>query len=179
MKTLTIAAALLALLVCSAAPSGAKSTFSLGSDAFVDGGTIPHRHSYNGYGCTGKNISPELHWSDAPEGTKSFALTVFDPDANKGKGWWHWVVYGIDPGTHSLAAGEPPAGVEGKTDFGTSGWGGPCPPPGDPPHHYVFTLYALNEDLQSASDTLSGPQLLDAIKDHTIGKATLVGRFGR
>jgi len=176
MKTMTIAAAFLALLFCSTATSNAKNTFALGSDDFVDGGKIPHKHSYDGYGCTGKNVSPELHWSGAPDGTKSFALTVFDPDANKGKGWWHWVVYGIDPGTHSFAAGAAPAGVEGKTDFGTSGWGGPCPPPGDPPHHYVFTLYALDKTVDG---TLTGPDLLDAIKDHELGKAVIVGRFGR
>ena len=179
MKMLTISAAALALLVCSAEPSGAKDTFTLGSEAFADGGRIPHKHSYNGYGCTGKNISPELHWSNAPQGTKSFALTVFDPDANKGKGWWHWVVYGIDPGVHALAAGEPPAGIEGKTDFGTSGWGGPCPPPGDPAHHYEFTLYALDTKVPSGSESLTGPDLLETIKDHMLGKATLVGRFAR
>jgi Raf kinase inhibitor-like YbhB/YbcL family protein len=179
MKMLTIAAASLALLVCSAATSGAKNTFSLGSEAFIDGGRIPHKHSYNGYGCTGKNLSPDLHWSDAPEATKTFALTVFDPDANKGKGWWHWVVYDIDPSTQSLASGEQPAGIEGKTDFGTSGWGGPCPPPGDPAHHYIFTLYALDEKLPSSGEPLTGPDLLDAIKDHVLGKATLVGRYER
>jgi Raf kinase inhibitor-like YbhB/YbcL family protein len=154
----------------------ASPTFVLGSKAFADGGTIPHEYSYDHYGCSGKNVSPELHWSGAPKGAKSLALTVFDPDAGKGKGWWHWVAYGMDPGTTSLAAGEPIPGLEGKTSFGSAGYGGPCPPPGDTPHHYVFTLYALD---QTVGGSLDGPQLLAAIKGHVLGKAQLVGRFGR
>lgn len=156
--------------------ANSTSSFTLKSDAFSPGGTIPIEYTYNGLGCTGKNVSPELHWSGAPQGTRSFALTVFDTDANHSKGWWHWVAYGIAGGTRSLAKAEPFPGLEGKNDFGTSGYGGPCPPPGDSPHHYVFTIYALNEAL---GGSLNGPQLLDAVKGHILGKAQLVGRFGR
>ena len=150
--------------------------FVLASTAFANGATMPHEYSYDAYGCTGKNVSPELYWSGAPRGTKTFALTVFDPDANKGKGWWHWVVYGIDPKTNALAKGVASPGVQGKTSFGTTGYGGPCPPPGDEPHHYVFTLYALDTTL---GGSLDGPQLVAAVKGHVLGKAQLVGRFGR
>src|ERR1700730_9050076 len=133
MKALALAALIVATFACWTSQSESKTSFVLRSKAFVDGGTIPHDYSYNAYGCTGKNISPELHWSGAPAGVKSFALTVFDPDANKGKGWWHWVVYGIDPHARSLAVGEPFPGLEGKTDFGSTGYGGPGPAPRGPP----------------------------------------------
>ena len=98
MKTLIVIFSA-ALLAGSLSKADAKSTFVLRSNAFTNGATIPHEYAYDGYGCTGKNVSPELEWSGVPAGVKSFALTVFDPDANKGKGWWHWVVYGIDPKT--------------------------------------------------------------------------------
>lgn len=174
-----ILAAFIAGALATALLSGAcvaKSTFVLQSDSFKDGGTIPHEHAYNDYGCTGKNTSPELRWAGAPAETKSFALTIFDPDAGNGKGWWHWAVYGIDPATRELAAGEPYPGLESKNDFNTPGYGGPCPPPGDEPHHYIFTLYALDTPI---GGKLSGPELLDAIKGHVLAKAVLVGRFGR
>lgn len=164
----------LAMMLFSAAD--ASSDFSLKSDAFADGSTIPNEYSYNAMGCTGKNESPELHWSGVPKKAKTLALTVFDPDANNGKGWWHWVVYNIDPGTKDLEAGKRPPSTEGKTDFGGSGYGGPCPPPGDTPHHYVFTLYAVDATFDAGLD---GPQLLAELKDHVIGKTALVGRFGR
>lgn len=176
MRSLHLACALLILFAIGASTAQAVSTFVLGSKTFTDGGTIPHENSYDHYGCSGKNLSPELHWSGAPKGTTSLALTVFDPDANKGKGWWHWVVYGIDPATTSFAEGGPVTGLEGKTSFGSEGYGGPCPPPGDTPHHYVFTLYALDQTVGSKMD---GPQLLAAIKGHVLGKAQLIGRFGR
>jgi hypothetical protein len=164
----------LAITFCFAAD--ASTSFALKSNAFADGATIPNDDSYDRMGCTGKNESPELHWSGVPAKTKTLALTVFDPDANNGKGWWHWVVYNIDPSEKGLDEGERPPGTEGKTDFGSPGYGGPCPPSGDTPHHYVFTLYALNVSLRGKLD---GPELLDALKDHVIGKAVLVGRFGR
>jgi Raf kinase inhibitor-like YbhB/YbcL family protein len=177
MKVLTgIVAIIAAVAYLTAAQADAKTALALKSDAFPDGGSIPQENSYNASGCTGKNASPELHWSGAPKGTKSFALTVFDPDANNGGGWWHWVVYGIDRGTEELAEGEPFPGLVGKTSFGNTGYGGPCPPPGDQPHHYIFTLYALDETL---GGSLDGPQLVKAVKGHVLGKAVLVGRFGR
>jgi len=166
-----------AAIVCSAvAQAAANDTFPLRSDTFSNGATIPVANTYDEMGCTGNNVSPDLHWSGAPSATKSFALTVFDPDARKGSGWWHWVVYGISPSRTSIGAGEKNIGTEGVTSFGTAGYGGPCPPPGDTPHHYIFTLYALDD---SVTGSLDGPHLLDAIKGHVLAKAVLVGRFGR
>ena len=176
MKLLQTIVACTAILGFWTATACAKSSFELRSSAFANGAAIPREYSNDGYGCTGKNISPPLQWSGEPKGTVAFALTVFDPDANGGKGWWHWVVYGIDRKTHTFAAAEPQPGHLGKNDFGKPGYGGPCPPPGDTPHHYVFTLYAVDD---TPEGYLDGPGLVDAIRGHVLEKATLVGRFSR
>ena len=170
-STTIILASALALL---AAATATPPAFQMTSPDFADGGTIPHADSYDAGSCTGDDTSPELDWTGAPAGTVSFALTVFDPDARHG--WWHWVVYGIDPKTHELSAADKSPGLQGDTSFGKPGYGGPCPPPGDSPHHYIFTLYALDTQI---AGSLTGPQLLKAIDGHVIGKAVLVGRFGR
>jgi Raf kinase inhibitor-like YbhB/YbcL family protein len=99
---------------------------------------------FKGMNCTGSNISPALQWHGAPPAAKSFALTVYDPDAPTGSGWWHWVTYNIPAATTQLGAGAgdpakalmPSGSVQGNTDFGVPGYGGPCPPQGDKPHHY-------------------------------------------
>jgi Raf kinase inhibitor-like YbhB/YbcL family protein len=174
MNALSTAVIVAASFAVIAAAKPAAPAFTIASADFSSGGTMPTADAYDKGGCPGKNISPELHWTGAPAGTKSFALTVFDPDAHGG--WWHWVVYGIDPETADLAQAEPFPGLEGKTSFGTSGYGGPCPPVGDAPHHYIFTLYALDA---AVGGSLTGPQLLKAIDGHVLGKASVVGRFGR
>jgi Raf kinase inhibitor-like YbhB/YbcL family protein len=103
-------------------------------------------------GCSGQNISPALQWYNPPAGTKSFAVTAYDPDAPTGSGWWHWVMYNIPAGTTGLPAGAgngknaPRGSAQGQTDFGTKSYGGPCPPAGDRPHHYQFTVFALKVD---------------------------------
>jgi len=172
MKAMTISiAAALAFIALSLAQSSAKTTFALHSDAFADGATIPQVYS-----CDGKSISPQLSWAGAPAKTQSFALTVFDPDAQRGAGFWHWVLFDVSPDVSSLAAGVQHTGMDGTNGRGKTGYTGPCPPPGDAPHHYVFTLYAL--DFMPKGD-FDGPQLDDAIKDHVLAKAVLVGRFGR
>ena len=115
-------------------------------------GRITLPHVYNGMGCSGQNISPALQWYNPPAGTRSFAVTAYDPDAPTGSGWWHWVMYNIPAGTTGLPAGAgngrnaPRGSAQGQTDFGTKGYGGPCPPVGDRPHHYQFTVFALKVD---------------------------------
>ena len=115
-------------------------------------GRITATHVFKGMGCTGDNISPALNWTGAPAGTKSFAVTAYDPDAPTGSGWWHWVMYNIPASATGLAAGAgngrgaPSGSTEGLTDFGSKGYGGPCPPAGDKPHHYHFTVFALKVD---------------------------------
>ncbi len=115
-------------------------------------GRVTAAHVFNGMGCTGQNISPALNWSNAPAGTKSFAVTAYDPDAPTGSGWWHWVMYNIPATATGLAPGAgngrdaPRGSQQGNTDFGSKGYGGPCPPVGDKPHHYHFTVFALKVD---------------------------------
>lgn len=165
----------------------ATSPFTLTSSAFVKDAPIPHAFSYSGSGCLGQNVSPPLAWTAGPANTKSYALTVFDPDARNGVGWWHWVVFNIPPGVTKLAQGAgsgsgaylPKGAVQGRNDFQNVGWSGPCPPPG-PPHHYVFTLYALDMDsVPGTSELTAGPTLVKLIQGHVLAKATLVGRFAR
>jgi len=115
-------------------------------------GRVTLSHVFNGMGCSGQNISPALQWYNPPAGTRSFAVTAYDPDAPTGSGWWHWVMYNIPAGTTGLPAGAgngrnaPRGSAQGQTDFGTKGYGGPCPPVGDRPHHYQFTVFALKVD---------------------------------
>jgi hypothetical protein len=167
--------------------AAARPRFSLTSRDFKPNGTLQMEQVFNSFGCTGRNISPELAWSGAPEGTKSFAVLVHDPDApTGGAGWWHWLVLNIPATASGLAkdAGKadgsnlPAGAVQINTDFGGPGWGGPCPPVGDKPHRYVFTVYALKVDRLDASGgsaSLAGYM----VNGNAIGKATLVGKFGR
>jgi hypothetical protein len=165
----------------------APARFRLTSPDIRPNGTIAMEQVFNGFGCSGGNVSPALDWSGAPEATKSFALLVHDPDApTGGAGWWHWLMINIPAGTIGLGkdAGKadgsklPFGCVHIHTDFGGPGWGGPCPPPGDKPHRYNFTLYALKVDgldASGASASLAGYM----INANAIGKAKLTGKFGR
>lgn len=173
---------LLGIAFVSAANAGA---FTLKSDQM--GGQLTIDQVFSGFGCAGKNISPSLRWTDAPKNTKSFALTVYDPDAPTGSGWWHWVIFNISAGTTELKtdAGNlqkniaPKGSVQSVTDFGTPGFGGPCPPIGDKPHRYIFTIYALDVpkiDLdEKASPALVGYML----NQHAIEKASIISYYGR
>jgi Raf kinase inhibitor-like YbhB/YbcL family protein len=115
--------------------------FTLRSEAFTHGNKIPRRHT-----CEGEDVSPTLSWSDPPAGTRALALIVDDPDAPRGT-FTHWLAWNIDPLAGGLGEGES-APAEGRNDFGTAGWSGPCPPPGDGPHRYFFRLYALDAELE-------------------------------
>jgi Raf kinase inhibitor-like YbhB/YbcL family protein len=154
-----------------------------------NGATIKDEQVFKGFGCTGSNISPSLSWTGAPSGAKSFAVTVYDPDAPTGSGWWHWVVFNIPASTTSIAknAGDvnakimPAGAIQSRTDFGTNGYGGPCPPPGDKPHHYHFTVFAVDVDkLPDAQDQNASAALVGFdLHFHTLKKAGLVGTYGR
>ena len=113
------------------------------------GHPMGEEQEYKGFGCKGGNLSPELNWKGAPVGTLSYAVTVYDPDAPTGSGWWHWVVYDIPasatglPGGAVVKAALPTGAKQGRNDYGDRNFGGACPPAGDKPHHYIFTVYAL------------------------------------
>jgi Raf kinase inhibitor-like YbhB/YbcL family protein len=174
-----------AAVLATALPSAAESTMTLASATFAPGATIPLSAVYDRSGCTGQNISPELHWSGAPAGTKSFALAVFDPKAQQGVGWYHWLAFDIPAGVHGLRAGAgngsstaPRGIIFGRNDFGEVGYGGPCPPVGET-HPYQFTLYALNVAHLPVSHATTGMQLGDILRGHILAHATYDGRFGR
>ena len=154
--------------------------FVLTSPDIADGATIATRFVFNSFGCTGDNVSPALRWQGAPAGTKSFAVTVYDPDAPTGSGWWHWVVFnlpadatGLAQGVGDPAAGRLPAGaIQSRTDFGVPGWGGPCPPPGDKPHRYVFTVHALGLDRMGLEADAPAAMVGFTINAHRLGSAS-------
>ena len=137
--------------------------------------------------CNGQNISPALTWAGEPAGTRSFALTMVDPDARNGKGWWHWSVFNIPASVNGLAAGAgsegskslPAGAIQGRTDFGFSHYGGPCPPVGDHAHHYEITVYALKVTSLPLDATASGAQLEPILGGNTLATAKIVGRYGR
>jgi len=173
-------------VVVTSSPARAQGKFRLESATFTDGAMLKSEQVYSGFGCTGDNVSPELHWSGAPEGTKSFVITAFDPDAPTGSGWWHWVVFNIPGGTTSLpaGAGDPSSGklpkgaAQSRTDFGKPGYGGPCPPPGKV-HHYIFTIYALKvPSLQLGPDT-SPAMVSFNLHANSLASVKLTGRYGR
>lgn len=176
---------LVALLVAPAAV--AAGTFTLQSAEVKPDSTIADAHVFKGFGCEGGNVSPSLTWSNAPAGTKSFAVTVYDPDAPTGSGWWHWVVFNLPADTTSLAAGAgdpatgklPAGAVQSRTDFGKAGFGGPCPPKGDKPHRYIFTVYALKVDQLDLGPDAPGAMVGYMANANKLGKASFTALYGR
>jgi hypothetical protein len=135
--------------------------------------------------CGGENRSPALAWSGAPKATQGFALTMFDSDANGGRGFWHWVVFHIPSDAQSLpdgagsGAGLPSGAVQGQNDFGDAGYGGPCPPPGSGTHHYTFTLYALPAASLPLDSKATPAAIAQYAKAHALATATLTGIYRR
>ncbi|WP_336218657.1 YbhB/YbcL family Raf kinase inhibitor-like protein [Citrobacter amalonaticus] len=162
----------------------ASQAFSLGSTDIPDNHVLTQKQIFNGFGCEGANISPQLHWQNPPEGTKSYAITLFDPDAPTGSGWWHWTVVNIPAKIHALPSGAKmetvaPGIVQGRNDFGYAGFGGACPPAGDKPHRYQFTLWALNTDTLPIDHNASGALVGFMLNSHVIAKAELMATYGR
>jgi Raf kinase inhibitor-like YbhB/YbcL family protein len=155
--------------------------FTLESASFGPNTTLDTKYVYNNGECHGGNTSPELHWSGAPADAKSFAVTMFDPDARDGAGWWHWLVFDIDPKTTSLAAGAPEGsrGVSGKNSFGDTGYSGPCPPRNDKPHHYVFTVYALRTDKLGLAPGADIDAVKKALEENTLLSVALQAQYER
>jgi Raf kinase inhibitor-like YbhB/YbcL family protein len=145
--------------------------FSLTSSAFAHEAAIPRRHA-----CDGEDRSPPLWWSAPPAGTRSLVLILDDPDAPGGR-FIHWLAWGITPDAGGLAEGEL-APLEGRNDFGTVGYRGPCPPRGHGPHRYRFRLHAAAEDLRLAPG--AGVRDLElALTAKVLAVAELVGTYGR
>src|ERR1039458_10305813 len=181
---LRLASAALAL-ACALDAAAADGAFRLHSPSIAADSTLSNDQVYSGFGCSGRNISPALSWKGAPSATRSFALTLYDPDAPTGSGWWHWVVYNIPADVTELAAGAgssggklPAGAAQGHTDFGISGFGGACPPAGDKPHRYIFTIYALKVEKISVPDEASAAMIGFMIHADVLAKASLTAHYG-
>ena len=148
-------------------------------------GQLSKSQEFNSFGCTGENKSPELHWTNAPKGTKSFAITVYDPDAPTGSGWWHWLVVNIPKATTSVANNAsaqgtlPKGAVETVTDYGSASFGGACPPEGDKAHTYIFTVYALDVEKLEVTDKSDSALVGYMINQHVLQKASMVSYYQR
>ena len=162
--------------------------FTLASPDLPEGQPLPNAQVFNSFGCAGANVSPRLEWKGAPAGTKSFAVTVYDPDAPTGSGWWHWVVFNIPATTTVLEAGagdpassKAPRGgaVQSMTDFGAPGFGGACPPQGDKPHRYIFTVHALKVDSLPLDAKAPGAMVGYYLTMNTLAKASFTRTYGR
>ena len=178
---------ILALVLASLSTLSYAAGFKLSSPELKPNKLMPKSFEFNGFGCSGENKSPALVWSGVPKGTKSFALTVYDPDAPTGSGWWHWVVIDIPANVHELHANAgalnsttlPAGAVQVRTDFGVAAWGGPCPPKGDKPHHYIFTLYALKTDKLEIPADATAALTGYMIHGNMLAKTSFTAKYGR
>lgn len=174
-----------ALLTASAMASAHGLT--LHGPVATSGDRLPHAQVNDAYGCTGGNRSPVLQWVRIPKGTQSLAITVFDPDAPTGSGWWHWVLYDIPANTEGLASGVgtasaadlPHGAKQARNDFGQRAYGGACPPKGDKPHRYVITLYALDVPSLDAPEDASPAMIGYLIHQHRIAQSTVTSVYAR
>jgi hypothetical protein len=161
--------------------------FTLTSPDIAADSTIDRKFEFNGFGCSGENRSPALKWSGAPEGTKSYAFTVYDPDAPTGSGFWHWFVVNIPGNVTELAANAgaigganlPKGAKHVRIDYGIHGFGGPCPPQGDPPHRYIFTVHALKVERLDIPDDATAAVAGFMVNANSLGKASFTAKYGR
>lgn len=162
-------------------------TFTLQSTDIAPGKRLTDAQVFNGFGCAGANRSPQLSWRHAPTGTKSFAITVYDPDAPTGSGWWHWVMFNIPANVTSLPADTgnvaaqlaPSGAVQSRTDFGNAGFGGACPPTGHGDHHYQFTVHALKVETLDLDANATAALVGYMINGNSLGKAQLEAVYSR
>ena len=178
---------LLAAAIMCGAIWPAHAAFKLESPDIKANSMIDRKFEFNGFGCSGENKSPALKWSGAPKDTKSYAVTVYDPDAPTGSGWWHWSVINIPADVTEL---KPDAGAVGganlpkgarnvRIDYGAAGWGGTCPPEGDKPHRYIFTVHALKTDKLDIPADATAALAGFMINANSIGKASFTAKYGR
>ena len=159
--------------------------FELTSTDIKPGGRLGDRQVADGFGCSGGNQSPQLSWKNPPAGTRSYAITVYDPDAPTGSGWWHWQVWNIPATVHTLAANAaaadalPAGAVVGRGDNGAVAYFGACPPPGDKAHRYVFKVHALKVDKLDLPENPMPALVGFMLNANSLGSASLTARFGR
>ncbi len=176
------------LIAIALATASQAQAFRVSSADIRQGARIAAEQVYNGSGCSGANVSPEISWSGAPSGTRRFAVAVHDPDASTGgAGWWHWLVIDIPARVTQLKKGAGKADGSGlpagarqiANDFGDAGWDGPCPPRGDSPHHYTFTVYALKVEKLSLPDHPTAAVAAFAVNQNAIAHAGFTALYGR
>jgi Raf kinase inhibitor-like YbhB/YbcL family protein len=185
---LTITVMALVCLSTAQAKSPSPRKFVLSSPDAQLAAKVPETYTANVFGCGGGNMSPPLQWTGAPAGTKSFVVTLFDPDEHGDpSGWWHWIVYDLPANVDKLPKGAGvehssalPAGtMQGRTDLGNDAYHGPCPDKGDPPHRYTFTVYALSVEKLDVPADSSGAMVVSTAKEHLLGKAVFIAHYGR
>jgi len=184
MKKIIIAITLTFLASCS---GNKPAKFLVTSSDIAKNSIIANKHVFEGFGCKGNNISPEISWENAPANTESFALTVYDPDAPTGSGWWHWVVVNIPKNTNQLKQNFGKHnksylknGIRQiKNDYGKYSFGGPCPPVGDKLHEYIFTLHALKTKKLDINKNSSAALAGFMINANTIEKKSFSAYYGR
>jgi Raf kinase inhibitor-like YbhB/YbcL family protein len=182
MSRLTLSASFIALALISGPAQAAD--FALSSPDLTDGGKLEDEQVANTFGCAGGNISPALSWSNAPEGTKSFVVSLYDPDAPTGSGFWHWVMFDIPADVTSLPAGitpeagAPRAAIQSRADAGYAGFLGACPPEGQT-HRYVFTVTALDTDTLGLDSAASGAMIGFMTGAHALAASSITVSYGR
>lgn len=180
MKKLSLILAMSAIFSTS---TFAQKTFTLSSKDL--GGETTKIQEFNGFGCSGENQSPQLSWKNAPEGTKSFAVTMYDPDAPTGSGFWHWVVVDIPANVSELVTNAgtknlvPKGAIQSVTDYGIKRFGGPCPPVGHGFHQYIITVYALKIDKLGTDDNTNPAVVGFNLWNQTLAKASIVAYYKR
>ena len=163
----------------------AQKTFTLTSKDI--GGQATKLQEFNGFGCSGDNSSPQLSWANAPEGTKSFAITMYDPDAPTGSGFWHWLVFDIPSNINELVQNTgnvalnltPNGAIQSITDYGMKGFGGPCPPAGHGYHEYIITVFALKTDKLGTNENTNPAIVGFNLWNQTLAKASIVVYYKR
>ncbi|MEP5338820.1 MAG: YbhB/YbcL family Raf kinase inhibitor-like protein [Algibacter sp.] len=176
---------ILAILITFSSTLFAQKTSTLSSKDL--GGQATINEEFNGFGCTGKNQSPQLSWKNAPEGTKSFAITMYDPDAPTGSGWWHWIVFDIPSNINELVSGAgdiklnlaPKEAIQSITDYSANGYGGPCPPEGHGLHQYIITIHALKTDKLELGANTNPAVVGYYLWSNTLEKASIVTYYKR
>lgn len=176
---------ILALLLVTSSTVFSQKTFTLFSKDL--GGQATKTQEFNGFGCTGINKSPQLSWENAPVGTKSFAVTMYDPDAPTGSGWWHWIVFDIPQSANELVSGAgntdlnltPEGVIQSITDYGINGYGGPCPPEDHGLHEYIVTVYALKTDKLGLNKNTNPAVVGYYLWNNTLAKASIVAYYQR
>lgn len=178
---------ILTLLTISLSSTVWADKFTLMSSDIREGEFMSNAQEFTGFGCKGGDLSPQLSWKNAPEGTKSFAITAYDPDAPTGSGWWHWQIVNIKSSVSELKAGAgsskaklaPVASMQIKNDYGSRGFGGACPPKGHGVHHYRFTVHALSVEELALPEDASGALAGYMINANTLETSTIEALYKR